>query len=332
LQTVTFHSSDMPAADAFGLYHDLYRDGSDVSRADGPFFADIIARQYPRMIVFDRRLAGVGHERTARRVISDGFDHIMLQLVLDGSMVVFADGMVKTLQAGDLVVFDLQEAQRTLTAGCRIATVSIARDIVLRNLPFPKISHGRVFPAGAAPLLCDVICSLLRFDAAADQAMANAATLSVGMLTGALLASGVEQRRTGATNEQLKLKVALDHIAANIARLDLCADSIAQALAVSRSVLYRVFEPLGGVARCIRRQRLLALRKALVYPSETRSIAVLARQCGFVSDAHANRSFRAEFGMAPGEFRCNHADRAASGAKRASEEKPSIAHLFAELV
>ncbi|MEI5678515.1 helix-turn-helix domain-containing protein [Mesorhizobium sp. CGMCC 1.15528] len=78
----------------------------------------------------------------------------------------------------------------------------------------------------------------------------------------------------------------------------LCAD-----LGVSRSRLYRLFEPLGGVASYIRRQRLLRIRAALADSMDGRSIFRIAGQWGFVDASAFSRTFRHEFGISPKEAR-----------------------------
>jgi AraC-like DNA-binding protein len=78
----------------------------------------------------------------------------------------------------------------------------------------------------------------------------------------------------------------------------LCAE-----LGVSRSRLYRIFEPLGGVASYIRKQRLLRTRDALSDIGDTRSISRIAEQWGFVDASSYSRTFRHEFGISPKEAR-----------------------------
>jgi len=78
---------------------------------------------------------------------------------------------------------------------------------------------------------------------------------------------------------------------------------IAKAAGLSRSALYRQFEPLGGVAAYVRRRRLEAARTALLDPRETRTMAALAYDLGFSSQALFNRLFRDAFGHAPRELR-----------------------------
>lgn len=83
----------------------------------------------------------------------------------------------------------------------------------------------------------------------------------------------------------------------------LSPDTICRDLGVSRSRLYRLFEPLGGISAYIRRQRLLAARHALIDPFDTRPITRIAEHWAFTDASVFSRAFRQEFGLSPKEAR-----------------------------
>lgn len=78
---------------------------------------------------------------------------------------------------------------------------------------------------------------------------------------------------------------------------------LAQQLGVSRSALYRLYTPLGGVRRQVQEQRLLAAYEALSDPLEPRRVRQIAIDLGFSSAALFNRNFRERFGRTPGAYR-----------------------------
>jgi AraC-like DNA-binding protein len=80
-------------------------------------------------------------------------------------------------------------------------------------------------------------------------------------------------------------------------------DPLARALGVSRSRLYRLFEPHGGVARYVHRHRMLAAHEALSDAADTRSISLIAEALGFVDASGFSRGFKQEFGYSPSEAR-----------------------------
>lgn len=74
-------------------------------------------------------------------------------------------------------------------------------------------------------------------------------------------------------------------------------------LGISRSALYRLFEPHGGVSAFIQGRRLDRIHALLAAPKEHRKLSEIAYQHGFASDAHFSTAFRQRFGYSPREAR-----------------------------
>ncbi|MBS0639367.1 MAG: helix-turn-helix domain-containing protein [Proteobacteria bacterium] len=71
----------------------------------------------------------------------------------------------------------------------------------------------------------------------------------------------------------------------------------------SRSQLYRLLEPEGGVACYIRRQRLLAAYAMLADPNNNTTITQIADELCFADGSGFSRAFRQEFDISPTELR-----------------------------
>ncbi|WP_162245431.1 helix-turn-helix domain-containing protein [Methylobacterium sp. Leaf466] len=110
-------------------------------------------------------------------------------------------------------------------------------------------------------------------------------------------------RSTSSRRAATKRDEILAFIAAQATCPDLTPERIARRTGVSRTVLYRILEPLGGVATCVQRQRLHLMRGALAHRGDARSIKTIAHASGFRSVTHASRSFHKAFGMPPGSYR-----------------------------
>jgi AraC-like DNA-binding protein len=77
-------------------------------------------------------------------------------------------------------------------------------------------------------------------------------------------------------------------------------DKLARTFGLSRASLYRLFEPVGGVASYIRTRRLARARQELTTPGlEDRRIGPIAYRAGFQSIPAFNRAFRAAYGQTP---------------------------------
>ncbi len=92
-------------------------------------------------------------------------------------------------------------------------------------------------------------------------------------------------------------------IRSRLASVALTPERLGREVGYSRSSLYRLFEPLGGVAAVIQMERLSEARRRLEDPSERRSIQRIAESVGFCDASVFTRAFRRRYGVAPGELR-----------------------------
>lgn len=92
-------------------------------------------------------------------------------------------------------------------------------------------------------------------------------------------------------------------IRARMGAVTLTPNRLCQEAGLSRSALYRLFEPLSGVAAVMQMERLAAARRQLEDPSERRSIWQIAQSVGFHDPSVFSRAFRRRYGAAPGEVR-----------------------------
>jgi len=93
---------------------------------------------------------------------------------------------------------------------------------------------------------------------------------------------------------------AIAYIERNLTSRTLTPAAVAEAVHVSRSTLYRMFSPSGGVNRYILRARLDLARSVLADPGPARRVSDVAFDSGFLSEAHFCRAFRRAFGVTPG--------------------------------
>jgi AraC-like DNA-binding protein len=95
-------------------------------------------------------------------------------------------------------------------------------------------------------------------------------------------------------------------IEGQLSQPELSPDHIARACAVSRATLYRLFEPFGGVAAYVRRQRLLRAKRDLASIAlDGQTISAIARRNGFIDDASFRRAFRQAFGVSARDVRAH---------------------------
>lgn len=100
-----------------------------------------------------------------------------------------------------------------------------------------------------------------------------------------------------------RVSIVLNYIRENLHSPALGAQSICNALRMSRRQLYYLLAPYGGVARLITRKRLVAACRALARSEDCRLISTVAYSLGFSDHAVFCKQFREEFGFSPSDAR-----------------------------
>lgn len=199
----------------------------------------------------------------------------------------------------------------------------------------PVDRSNAVVDGGLLPLLGDMMLALAnRLPTLDSRALPHAVEAIAGVFSGIAAASGAVLPQAPAGNLTL-VERTRRLIRARLADDGLTPELICRELGVSRSRLYRLFEPLGGISSYIRRQRLLQARDALADPQETRPIMAIAEQWGFADPSVFSRSFRQEFGVSPRSVRetgmARHGAAPARGTGDPSSEPASLAALLRAL-
>jgi AraC-like DNA-binding protein len=81
------------------------------------------------------------------------------------------------------------------------------------------------------------------------------------------------------------------------------SEMVRRELGISRTRLYNLFEPFGGVMHYIQHRRLLSAYSALTDPNDRRLIFQIAEERGFSDGAEFSRAFKRAFGDSPSDIR-----------------------------
>jgi len=295
-----FDSADYPRDAAFQAYAALYSNGSDVSRAPGPFKAKVWGGRLDGVIVFERNLSGVRHARQAR-VETDGFDHFVFTAVSAGKVTGSPDSGFASAGPGEMFVTDMTRRSSVVYEDARVLTASITRDRVRSALGGAGDLHGRVLAGPTVQLLAALLGAAARV--APDLAPGAHGALSRAIVELLSATNPVGQARgESARRDHLKRELIERHIASNLGQRGLSAEMIGEATGLSRSALYRLYEERGGVAKLVQRRRVEALRLALD-SRDPSSWADLAQRYGFSDARKMNAAFLSLVGLSPSAYR-----------------------------
>jgi len=235
-------------------------------------------------------------------------DHLALRYILTGAMRVGEDASAEVAQAGDGFLIDLSQPLRLEYAAMNDNTTEltlwISRAGPRFGLTDPSALHGRIFRSGDAGV--SVINAAVRaLRVSLNELSADELDRLIGGLFGFTLSL---LRASEALNQEPaeleSFTTICRYIEANLAARDLGVERLTRTFGLSRASLYRLFEPVGGVASYVRARRLRRARQELqAVGLDNRRIGPIAYQSGFSSVTAFNRAFREAYGQTPREAR-----------------------------
>lgn len=238
--------------------------------------------------------------RDDRLLRADGFDHWTLLAPSSGTIV--ADAAVAG--AGGCQVRALRSVDHGSNSDIDALFLVVPRDLCHPHASELDRLHGANLPAGPGRLLVDYLRSLYRQLPLLDLdqlPMLVDATRNMVIACAAPSRNAMEQAMPAIQATQMER--AKQFIRDNLLQASLDTRELCRYLGMSRSSLYRLFEPLGGVARYIRSARLLDAHRALSTASDTRPVYAIARERGFDDPSEFSRAFKHQFGYSPTEAR-----------------------------
>ncbi|MBM3648497.1 MAG: helix-turn-helix domain-containing protein [Alphaproteobacteria bacterium] len=275
--------------------------------ADG-FHASVRAWHLGDLLVSRVEFDGQLFSRDRRRIALDGLDHYLVQLYERGGLVGTLGERDHVLRAGEVQILDLTRPNLTRAGVSATVSIVVSRDAMHRVLPRSASGlHGMVLrdDGGVGALLADYMRSLAaRVDGIERADGALVARATVELVAACIQSTAEATERARPPLEAAILDRLQRYIERHLGSPDLHADALSGQFKISRSRLYRLFEPLGGVANYIQEQRLWRAYGELAKPGEHhRRIYEIAFEFGFSSEAHFSRAFRSAFGLSPSDVR-----------------------------
>ncbi|TIN26067.1 MAG: helix-turn-helix domain-containing protein [Mesorhizobium sp.] len=256
------------------------------------------------MLIVQQRAPAHSYMRSAAKLRSSSIDHWYIVLPRTGRSWTEVDRRVAENQPGKLEIRSLGYPFRGRVTDSESLFLYLPRDLFSDAASTLDAKNNSILSGNFANLLVDYVNSVearLRSLTAEDLPRIVHATRSMII---ACLAPPTEHT---AAAEQLAsvalMERARRYVQNNLDAAHLTPDSMCRALGVSRSRLYQLFEPSGGVLHYIQSRRLLAAHVALSDPADGRRIVDIAEAFGFSSAANFSRAFSKEFGYSPREGR-----------------------------
>jgi len=305
-----FDSSRFDAGDGEEVWREALRPLYEVwRRKEAPFQARIAVWDLGSMLM-TRHFAhdDVQFRRTRAKIASTPADQFLVHCLLGGELASEFDGSQQHVPVGSVALRDLAVENVGFARNAPMLTLSIPRVALERRLPSGARLHaaawGSADPIGA--MLASHIQNVAKLapEMTADQAR-TAGEATLALLASCLLPKAKPTARRDDPRLAPMLRAqALSFIERNLCDPDLDAGAVCRAIGMSRTGLYELFAPSGGVARHIRARRLdEGMRRLRARGTPRERVAEIAYGLGFATESVFSRAFKDRFGCAPSEAR-----------------------------
>ena len=298
----------VPAAQQFDLWRSstgtMFDHAAPPGAATAGFLGEASTWRFGGLALTRLHMSAGRYLRSSRQVRRDGVDHWVLTVATAGQRIIRVGDAEQFMRPGSVFVGSLDQSFATERTDSSWLHLYVPRDAVPRLGPALAAARLRP-PAGAMGMLLHDYIVLLagQFDAVRAADAPRLAEATRAMIDAAF--AGTVDRRPDAIPviESVQIARVRRAVRENLASATFGPERLCRIAGISRSQLYRLMEPLGGVAAYIQSERLRAARSALSDPSDRRSVAQIAEAVGLFDTSSFSRMFRRAHGCSPQEMR-----------------------------
>lgn len=309
LEPLRFSTRDLDPADQFAAWQAYLAPLMDVrlpdaSMEEAGFPADHTAWNLGDMLLVQQSTPPHSYMRSAAKIRSNSIDHWHIALLRTGQAWTEVDGHVAKGEPGKVELRSLGHPFRGRTTQSQSLSLYLPRELFSDMSATSEIKNNVILSGTYAQLLIDYLDSFeVRLSSMAATDLPQVVQTICNMILTCALSSaeyfGPVDRQGGLT----PMERARRYVQRNLGSIDLTPDTLCRELGISRTRLYHLFEPSGGVHHYIQKRRLLSAHAALSNSTNRQQVVEIALAVGFTSAAHFSRAFSKEFGYSPREAR-----------------------------
>jgi AraC-like DNA-binding protein len=264
------------------------------------FKGSILAYNLDGLVVSRIRFPASTFRRSASKLPDDDSDRITIQHYLAGSIRGQVGDHELYMAPDRICVQDFGVAYSGRAETSEVLGVAIPRDRIVSadrlrsrrpmfSLPL-NTARGSML-AGALRVLWDEL------RAGRVREPATVADAFVGLV------NGFVDHNVDAPTDERALHAMEEYVLAHLSDIKLGAGQLERVFHYSRSTVYRIFQPHGGVNAFIRSERLRRCHTELIRPRATPvAVSSVASRYGFHDPSQFSRAFRRTYGIAPSEL------------------------------
>lgn len=299
ISCLSLDTSLLPPDQQFGAWAAHSANTDLVPITPGPFLARGSLWHAGTLCISDTELDPFVSDRTSALVRSQPTDLVQVVALRTGAVRFEADRRTEEIVAPGLFVRDYSRTSRIEATRLRAVVIYLARAF-LEAATGPFGFQGMLPLSAETTLLGETLALVAEM---LPQSTAPSADIYARMLRDLLAAS---LRRAGLLSADGRRRAGRARVEAFIAAAppgSVTVAGLTAALGMSRSVIFDLFRPHGGVIAYDRERRLRALARDLADPATGATVAELGARHGFLDPSALSRAFRRSFGCTPHEAR-----------------------------
>ena len=300
---MNFSTSDLAPGDQFEAWRSIMSPVIDlelVDRKPGGFDAMLDVWDLGGMTLTRAVMPGTSSPRRWRHLSKDPMDHWCLVLAHASDPATAGSARGKRY----LGFRSLARPFEGFADDAHVLTLFIPRDLFGGDAAALDAMEGELSDTGIGGLVADYLLMLEKRLPTVDVDRWPSIVAATRSLVAACLAPSrdhvAEAQPIINRTVMQKARTAIQH---RLGQPQFGPAQLCREIGVSRSKLYRLFEPMGGVTHYIQRQRLLRIHDELSDPQNLDSINRIADRFGFFDASGFSRAFRKEFGYSPRDAR-----------------------------
>ncbi|MBR0966688.1 helix-turn-helix domain-containing protein [Bradyrhizobium diazoefficiens] len=244
--------------------------------------------------------------RTTQTIAAHGTDQILVVCYTHGSFTMTIAGRTTRVEAGELAFIDLSQEIVIEAPTVENVSLAVSRRKLEPMVPFLDDAHG--FVRGHGPLasvLRDMMKDVTKMGPTIPVVDARAMSAAIIQLAAACLEPlSRQQADAGPGRSTVSLVAIKAFVEQRLSDPELRPQTLLDEFGITRSTLYRLFEPLGGVSAYITKRKLqYAFRLVTDTLQPPQRISQLAYDLGFSHLSVFTRAFKELFGLSPTEAR-----------------------------
>ncbi|MBF0196020.1 MAG: helix-turn-helix domain-containing protein [Magnetococcales bacterium] len=313
VQTSLFSTKELAYEKRFSEWRDSIAALFDVSQPNSRLSDNFNATVKSSLLSQDVMLARCDTveqrwQRSVLRFAEDGLDHYLIQVQLDGKQCVSRGQKESWCSAGNLMIIDLAEKHDAYNIGkFSNFSVIVSRHMLSPLLLNPDSQEGRVLSA-KQPLVNLAVEHMKSLEKTAHnfspQEAESIIKPTLSLLACALNGSADQVENGRAIAGKSILARCKNVIEQYLRKSDLSVDFLCRKIGISRTNLYLMFKPYGGIQSYIVERRLRRCAEDLLHHDNIKvPIYTISESWGFTSTAHFSRIFKKRFGSSPGDIR-----------------------------